>query len=128
MAKDDVAVGDEGLLPVAPRRPDGKQVDRDDVLSEAMEEVREPLDALDPARALRALEDHDAVVAALDPLREAAVTDRLRPAREGVEIAGVVHRVDAARARWPGADLPEDRFSARRPEPLHVRETVAEAE
>src|SRR5262249_13265185 len=92
------------------------------------EEPLESLDALDAALALGALEDDRGVVAALGGTREPSVADGFSPSAERVEVARVVHRVDAARPRWPRADLAEDRLAARLPEPLHVREARLEAE
>ena len=77
---------------------------------------------------LGALEDDRGVVLALDGLREAAVADRLGPAGEDVDVAGVVHQVDRARPRRPGADLAEDGLAVGGAEPLHVGEAGAEAE
>ena len=51
VAHDDVAVADQGLLPVAALRADRRQVDLDDVAAELGEQLLEPDDALDAALA-----------------------------------------------------------------------------
>jgi hypothetical protein len=91
-------------------------------------ETVEPLDAGDAPLALGALVDGDDVVEPPDVLAEAAVDDRLRPAAEDVDVAGVVHLVDLVGARRAAADLAEDDLAVGFAVPLHVREPGLEAE
>src|SRR6185295_1232922 len=91
VTEDHPAVGDERLLPVAARRADGEELDRDDVPAVLGHPAVESDDALDAALALRPLEQDAGVVLALDRLRPAAVADGLGPAGAHVHVARVVH-------------------------------------
>ena len=82
----------------------------------------------DPAGPLGPLEDAGRVVPPLDRVRDAPVRHGVRPAGEQVDIGGVVHHVDRARAGRPGADLAEHHLAVGLAVPLHVGEPVGEAE
>src|SRR5437899_2366732 len=62
MADDDVAVGEEGLPPVAARCADGEEIDARDMSAVAGKKAVEPVVARDAALTLRAAEDDRSVV------------------------------------------------------------------
>src|ERR1044071_2460358 len=76
MADDEVAVGQERRLPVAPRRARAEQGVLDDVRAVGIVERWEPRDPRDPALAVGALEDDPDVVVAVGQERRLPVAPR----------------------------------------------------
>jgi hypothetical protein len=116
VADDQEAVRNQRLPPVPARCADRQQVLPDDHASPCRrrKSSRPTMRRIAPLPPRPLVDVGHVEAAARRAPPKLPKTDRLRPASEDVDVAGVVHLVDLVRAGRSAADLAENRFAARR--------------
>jgi type I restriction enzyme R subunit len=123
-----MAVGEQGVLPVAARGAGAQELLFHRPGAGGAQPVAQAGDAGDAALALGALEDDADVVLAVGVGLERLIGGHPGPLAEQIDVAGVVHLIDQVGAARAAADLAEDGLALGGEEPLHVGEAAAHVE